>query len=119
MTVCVLVLVLMLHQNPLLLEYPFSVPISVHNDKLLLSSTDNFCKQVGPRSGTIKRSCQNAACAVPYELSLLYITFFSAPISIHNHLLQASSADNLCKQFGPRSGAQNVLVRMCACAVSY
>ena len=64
MTVCVLVLVLMLHQKPSLLEYLFSAPMSVHNDKLLLLSSDNFCKQFGPRSGSIKRSCQNAACAV-------------------------------------------------------
>ena len=33
------------------------------------------------------------------ERKLLYI-YFSAP----NHLLLVSSADNLCKQFGPKSG---------------
>ena len=29
--------------------------------------------------------------------------FISAPISVHNHLLLVSPADNLCKPFGPRS----------------
>ena len=39
---------------------------------------------------------------------MLYF-FFSAPISVHNHLLLVLSADNLCKQFGPRDQTrQNV-----------
>ena len=56
------------------------------------------------------------SCAVSNEpVSVIFL--FSAPISVHNHLLLVSSADNLCKQFGHRSDPTKRFKRKCYISV--
>ena len=70
---------------------------------LLVSSADNLCKQFGPRSGTTKQ----AQLPPHLVLTLHILTVKTAqlpPLWAFTLCLLVSSADNLFKQLGPRSG---------------
>ena len=81
--------------QPLLIEkkkcyVSFSAPICVLNHLVLVSSADNLFKQLGPRSDSAKLSCENGACEVPYEPSLLerkvFFLFFKCTFLFFNFL---------------------------------
>ena len=83
---------------------------SVHdedvNSCLQVSSADNLCKQSGPRSG--QTFCPDLGPNCLQRLSDLAVASSDNTNSVHeediNSCLLVSSADNLCKQSGPRSG---------------
>ena len=69
----------------------------------LMPSADNLCKQFGPRSGPThwNANCELLSDCWALSTGCLYIYMC---VQILTLCQLVPSADNLCKQFGPRSG---------------